>query len=48
MAFVPFLNVFLSDAALLEMIDDLVDIESADLAIVKSLDNVQLLIQFNL
>jgi hypothetical protein len=45
---VPFLNVFSSDAALLETIDNLVDIESADLAIVKSLNNVPLLIQSNL
>jgi hypothetical protein len=47
-AFVPFLNVFLSDAALLEIIDDLVDTESADLAIAKNLDNIPLRIQSNL
>jgi len=47
MAFVPFSNVFLTDA-LLEMIDDLVDMESADLAIAKSLDDVPLPIQSNL
>lgn len=47
-AFVPFLNVSLRDAALLEIIDGLVDPESADLAIAKSLDNVPLRIQSNL
>ena len=47
-AFVPFLNVCLRDAALLEIIDDLVDPESADFAIAKSLDNVPLRIQSNL
>jgi hypothetical protein len=47
-AFVPFLNVCLRDAALLEIIDDLVDPESADLAIAKSLNNVPLGIQSNL
>jgi hypothetical protein len=48
MAFALLLTVFLSDAALPEMIDDLVDIVSADLVIVKNSDNLLLLIQSNL
>ena len=40
MAFALFLVAFLIDAALAKMIDDLVDIVSADLAIVKNSDNL--------
>jgi hypothetical protein len=42
------LTVFLSDAVLPETIDDLVDMVSDDLAIVRSSGNVPLLIQSNL
>ena len=42
------LTVFLIDVALPEKIDDLVDMVSADLAIVKNSDNLPLLIQSNL
>jgi hypothetical protein len=48
MAFVLFLTVFLSDAALPEMIDDLGDMESADVAIVRNSDTLLLMIQSNL
>ena len=46
-AFALFLTVFLIDAALPE-IDDLVDVVSVDLAIVKNSDDLLLLIQSNL
>lgn len=45
MTFVLFLTVFLSDAALPEIIDDFVDMVSADLAIVRNSDPLPLLIQ---
>ena len=45
MAFALFLTVFFRDAALLEVRDDLVDIVSADLAMVKSPEDVPLSIQ---
>ena len=48
MAFTLFLTVFLIDVALPEKIDDLVDMVSTDLAIVKISDDLPLLIQSNL
>jgi len=48
MAFALFLTVFLIDVALPEKIDDLVDMVSTDLAIVKISDDLPLLIQSNL
>jgi hypothetical protein len=47
MTFALFLTVFLSDAAF-EMIDDFVDMVSADLAIVRNSDALPLLIQSDL
>ena len=48
-AFVVFLMVCLIDAALLKMVDDLVDPVSADLvAMVRNYDNIPWLIQSNL
>ena len=44
MACALFLAVFLIDAALPETTDDLVDVVSADLAIVKNSDNLLLLV----
>jgi hypothetical protein len=48
MAFALFSTIFLSDAALAEMIDDLVDLVSDDLAIAGGSDNLPLLIHSNL